>query len=317
MKATAYAHPVQELIKLHGSKGNPYVIPLRDAISVCTAPFKTQTTIEFGDFDEDTATADGIEFQGADLARLTDYVDVFRFEAESSSRFKILSVSNFPRGVIATKPALLASLALASCSALGLKLDHGEISRRVITHSPLGAMSITGGFSRLRLGAGEDSRSVQISQGSPELGMFLVLVPGDEPGIGTAGGRRAPPGMGAGIAENPILADEMDLAIREGDSGKVCMLAERDTLMLHGVTLTGTGEVHAWGPRTLGIIHAVRAMREEGLPAFFSTVRDGTFYINTLPDRMSDVNEKVKDLGLEYWKLGIGGEAGIAEDHLF
>jgi phosphomevalonate decarboxylase len=318
MKASAYAHPVQELIKLHGPKDNPYVMQLRDAVSVCTAPFKTQTTIEFGDFDKDTATADGIEFMGTDLAWLTDIVDGFRLEAESSSRFRMLSVSNFPRGEgFATKTAVLASLALASCSALNLKLDHEEISRRLVRHSPLAAMSITGGFSRLRLGAGEDSRSVQISSGNPELGMFLVLVPRDEPGFGFGGGLRAPPGVGAGIAEIPTLADEMELAIRENDAGKVCIIAERDTLLLHGVTLIGTGEVHAWGPRTLGVIHAVRTMRDGGLPAFFSTVRDGAFYINTIPDRLNDVNERVKGLELEYWKLGVGGEASITNDHLF
>jgi mevalonate pyrophosphate decarboxylase len=41
MKATASAHPVQELVKLPGSKDNPRGVHLRDAISVCTAPLKT------------------------------------------------------------------------------------------------------------------------------------------------------------------------------------------------------------------------------------------------------------------------------------
>lgn len=318
MKVSAGAHPVQELVRLPGSRDNPQGMRLRDAVSVCTAPLKTRTTVEFGDFEEDSASAEGIEFQGADLAWLVDFVDVFRFEAETSSRFKMLSVSNFPGGVgIATKPSMLAALALASCDALDMGFDKEELARRVLRHSPLAAMSITGGFSRLRAGAGEASGVSQIAPESLQMGMFLALIPPNEPTLGGGKGPRAHLMFQAGIAENPILTEEMELAIRQGDVGKVCMLAERDTLVLHGVTLTGTGEETAWGPETLRIIRAVRTMREEGVPAFFSTVGGGPFHINTLPERVDDVNERMTDLELEYWKCGVGGEAGITKEHLF
>lgn len=318
MKATAGAHPVQELIKLPGSKDSPQGMYLRDAISVCTAPLKTQTTIEFGDFEEDSATADGIEFLDAELAMLTDFIDTFRFEAKSSSRFRILSASNFPRGVgIENGPSMIASLALACSSALDLKFEREELARRVARHSPHAAMSIAGGFSRLRLGIGEDSGATRIATDTLGMGMFLVLTPPNEPGLGADMPPRAHPGFQTGIAENPILTEEMELAIREGDIGKVCMLAERDTLVLHGVTLTGTGEVAAWGPETLRIIHAVRTMREDGLPAFFSTPRGGPLFINTLPGRVEEVNERMMGLELEYWKCAVGGEAAIAKEDLF
>jgi phosphomevalonate decarboxylase len=316
MKATASAHPVQELVKLPGSKDNPRGVHLRDAISVCTAPLKTQTTVEFGDFGEDSASAEGIEFRDAELAMLTDFIDTFRVEAKSSSRFRMLSVSNFPRGVgISTMPSMLASLALASCNALDLTLGPEDISRMVMRFSPLAAMSLTGGFSRLRTGAGESSGASQIASESLQMGMFLTLTPQNEPILG--GGPRAHLMVQTGIAENPILTEEMELAIREGDVGKVCMLAERDTLVLHGVTLTGTGEEAAWGPETLRIIHAIRTMREDGLPAFFSSPRGGPLHINTLPERVDDVNDRIMGLELEYWKCGVGREAEIAKEHLF
>jgi phosphomevalonate decarboxylase len=291
---------------------------LRDAISVCTAPLKTQTTIEFGDFEEDSATADGIEFLDAELAMLTEFIDMFRFEAESSSRFRILSVSNYPRGVgIENGPPMIASLALACSNSLDMEFDREELARRVAAHSPLAAMSITGGFSRLRLGIGEDSRASQIAPATLGMGMFLVLTPPNEPRLGADIHPRAPPRFQTGFAENPILTEEMELAIREGDIGKVCMLAERDTLVLHGVTLTGTGEEAAWGPETLRIIHAVRTMREDGLPAFFSTPKGGPLHINTLPERVDDVNNRMMELELEYWKCVVGGQAEIAKEDLF
>src|SRR5438876_7209110 len=73
----------------------------------------------------------------------------------------------------------------------------------------------------------------------------------------------------ARLAEMPRLIAEMALAIRKRDIGSICGLAERDTRMLHGITMTGTGEMVLWQPDTLRVILAVRHLREQGTPACF------------------------------------------------
>src|SRR3989442_4251311 len=94
----------------------------------------------------------------------------------------------------------------------------------------------------------------------------------------------------------PRLIAEMELAIRRRAIGEICALAERDTLMLHGITMTGTGEMILWQPDTLRVILAVRRRRESGIPAFFSIDTGATVYVNTVPERVEDVRRGIEDL---------------------
>jgi len=70
MKATAVAHPIQGLLKYHGFRDPARNVPAHDSISVCTAPSRTTTTVEFG-HDRDSVTVDGepIDEEGAGRAR--------------------------------------------------------------------------------------------------------------------------------------------------------------------------------------------------------------------------------------------------------
>ena len=110
---------------------------------------------------------------------------------------------------------------------------------------------------------------------------------------------------------------EMELAIRNGDLGKVMMLAERDTMMLHGITMTGTSEMLLWRPETVKVILAVKRMREEGVPAFFSIDTGATVYVNTLPEKLDEVESRVHALGIDTLRCGVGGGARTVEGHLF
>jgi phosphomevalonate decarboxylase len=115
----------------------------------------------------------------------------------------------------------------------------------------------------------------------------------------------------------PRLIAEMELAIRKRDIGGICALAERDTLMLHGITMTGTGEMVLWQPDTLRVILAVRRMREAGVPVFFSIDTGATVYVNTFPDRADDVRKAIDDLGIRTMPCVVGGPARITDEHVF
>jgi phosphomevalonate decarboxylase len=113
------------------------------------------------------------------------------------------------------------------------------------------------------------------------------------------------------------MLDEMELAIRNGDVGKICQLAERDTLLLHGITSTGVGELLLWRPETLSVIMKVRTLRDEGVPAFFSIDTGATVYVNTFSDRVAEVKSSLDELGIEIIECTVGGEAKVVDDHLF
>jgi phosphomevalonate decarboxylase len=109
----------------------------------------------------------------------------------------------------------------------------------------------------------------------------------------------------------------MELAVRNGDLGQVMTLAERDTMMLHGITMTGTSEMMLWRPETIKVILAVKRMREEGVPAFFSIDTGATVYVNTFPEKAEEVEARIRALGVETLRCRVGGGARTTDDHLF
>ena len=96
MKSSARAHPIQGLVKYHGLKDARLRIPFHDSISVATAPTETHTTVEFGDYECDSATIDGMEAGPNELGRILSVVDEVRVMSGVDGFFRMASVNNFP-----------------------------------------------------------------------------------------------------------------------------------------------------------------------------------------------------------------------------
>jgi phosphomevalonate decarboxylase len=319
VKATAVAHPIQGLVKYHGLADPVLRLPYHDSISVCTAPLTTRTTIEFGGFPRDTATIDGRPAGGHEMDRILSVVDTVRGRANEPGRFRMASVNDFPSNVgLGASASGFAALALAACSAAGLRLDLQEVSRIARRGAGSAARAVTGAFSKWKMGvADEDSYAVQLAGTDLQIAMVIALVPAFKETEDAHREATTSPFFHARLAEVPRLVAEMELAIRTRDIGRVCALAERDTLMLHGITMTGVGEMVLWRPDTLRVILAVKRMREEGIPAFFSIDTGATVYVNTFPDRGEDVAGRIRDLGIETIPCSVGGPARLVDDHLF
>ena len=319
MKATAVAHPIQGLIKYHGLADPLLRLPYHDSISVCTAPLTTRTTIEFGDAPRDTATIDGRPIGGREMVRILSVVDEVRRRAKTTTRFRMASINDFPSNVgLGASASGFAALAVASCAAAGLDLGLQEISRIARRGAGSAARAVTGGFSKWKMGvADEDSYSVQLAGTDLQLAIVIALVPAYKETEDAHRDAPTSPFFPARLAEMPRQIAEMELAIRKREMRTVCALAERDTLMLHGITMTGAGEMMLWRPETLRVILAVRKMREDGVPAFFSIDTGATVYVNTTPDRGDEVEARIKELGVETIRCSVGGPARLADEPLF
>jgi phosphomevalonate decarboxylase len=81
--------------------------------------------------------------------------------------------------------------------------------------------------------------------------------------------------------------------------------------------MTGTGEMVLWQPDTLRVILAVRRLREEGVPAFFSIDTGATVYVNTLPDHANRVRKAIEEMGIETMSCTVGGSARLVDEALF
>ena len=319
MKATAVAHPIQGLIKYHGLADPVLRLPFHDSISVCTAPLTTRTTIEFGDFPRDMATIDGRDVTVRDMERIRSVVDPIRALASVDRPFRMVSENDFPSNIgLGASASGFAALAMAAARAAGLRLSLEELSRFARRGAGSASRSVTGGFSKWKMGlTDEDSYAVQLAGEDLRIAMVVALVPAFKQTEDAHREALTSPFFHARLAEMPRLIAEMELAIRKRDVGAICALAERDTLMLHGITMTGTGEMVLWQPDTLRVILAVRRMRDAGLPAFFSIDTGATVYVNTLPDHADEVRRVIEDLGIKTIPSTVGGPARLDDRPLF
>ncbi|MCJ2512277.1 MAG: diphosphomevalonate decarboxylase, partial [Candidatus Thermoplasmatota archaeon] len=220
---------------------------------------------------------------------------------------------NFPKfeGKMATYRGYLAKVG-------DHELSDEDISRIARRGAASAARSMTGAFSRLRRGIGdEDTYSCQIGSEDLQMGIVVALVPAFKRTEDAHREAPSSPFFDSRLAEMPMMIDKMELAIRQGEVGRIGELAERDTLLLHGITMTGATEMLLWRPETMSVILKVRNMRERGIPAFFSIDTGATVYVNTFPNRVREVRAEIEDLGVDTIECTVGGAAREVEDHLF
>jgi len=319
MKGSATAHPIQGLIKYHGLKDEDLRIPFHDSISVATAPTVSHTTVEFGRFKKDSASVDGRDLSGRELERVMSVVDVVRERSGVEYKLKMVSVNNFPSNVgLGASASGFAALAVASCKAAGLKLTLEEMSAIARRGAGSASRSVTGAFSRWKAGhEDEESYSYQIESESFQIGIVVALIPAFKYTESAHKAVLGSPFFHSRLAYIHGALAEMENAIRKRDIEKIGALAERDSLILHGITMTGLDEMILWRPETVKVILEVRKMRSENLPAYFSIDTGATVYVNTKPKHIREVEGRIKELGIGTIVCGVGGSAKTTEKHLF
>ncbi len=319
-KATAVAHPMQGLIKYHGLRDERLRLPYHDSISVATAPLTTTTTVEFGDFAANDVSIDGRKVSGRPLERVENVMERVMSIASVSGKYRIVSRSDFTSGIgLGASASGFAALATAACEAAGLKIGVQELSAIARLGAGSATRSVVGGFARWQAGAG-DQDSVAYSIAGPEELQMGIIVGIVKTVKQTEDAHRevltSPLFQGRLSYLHTALAD-MTLAIKSGDVPKIGELAEKDTLMLHAITMTGNSGMILWKPDTLLIIEAVRQMRKEGLHSYFSIDTGATVYINCPDDEIREVENRIGSLGIETLRCSVGGASRIVKKHLF
>ncbi len=319
MKSSAIAYPIQGLIKYHGLKDEKLRIPFHDSISVATSPTASHTTIEFDGFAKDSASVDGKKLSGRELERVVEVVREVRRRSGVRGKFKMISRNNFPSNVgLGASASGFAALAVAAADAAGLSLTLEQLS--VIARRGAGSAtrSVTGGFSRWRAGfEDEESYAYQLASEDFQMGIVIALIPAFKY---TENAHRAvltSPFFHSRLAFVHEALAEMENAIKRRDIRRIGMLAERDSLILHGITMTSIDEMMLWRPETVKVILEVRKMREDGIPAYFSIDTGATVYVNTLPGKVKAVEKRLKSLGVDTMTCGVGGGAHLTDEHLF
>jgi phosphomevalonate decarboxylase len=100
-------------------------------------------------------------------------------------------------------------------------------------------------------------------------------------------------------------------ALRAGSFDRIFEFAEHDSLSLTATTMTGPAGWVYWQPETIAVFNAVRELREEGVPVYFSTDTGATVYVNTRESAVDRVEAAVADCGVETHRWRVGGPAEV------
>jgi len=320
MKATARAHPIQGLVKYHGMRDEQLRLPYHDSISVCTAPSNTTTTAEFDpDRDADRYVVDGELVEGRGAERIRAVVDRVRELAGFDHRVCLESENSFPTNIgFGSSSSGFAAAATALVAAAGLDLSRSDVSTVARRGSSSSARAVTGGFSHLRAGMNdEDCRSERIPVPdalTEELRIVAGMVPAYKE-TEQAHREAADSHMfESRLAHIHGQIAEMRDTLRAGDFERAFELAEHDSLSLAATTMTGPAGWVYWQPRTIEIFNAVRELRAEGLPVYYSVDTGASVYVNTTADHVERVESVVADCGVDTRVWEVGGPARVLDD---
>lgn len=310
--ARAVGYTMQALVKYHGLKNWELRIPYHDSISVNTTCMKTEARI-------DDSRSGGVFIGGrrSDSAneRLKPVASSLRPGADVAD-FRIDSrnvPSSRAKGIGYSSSAGAALTLLLHDRLVGGRPDLLSLSRTARLFAASASRSLVGGFSRLYAGTDDAGTYARKFANQREMDLRMVIVPLPSKVRSEDAHREVltSPFFKARIESAQKRCDEMERAILGNDLDALGILAERDTMELHSLTMTGENRLIIMTEDTLRIIRRVRDLREGGAKAYFSMQTGPSVFINTSEKHERTVLRAVRKLGYKAYLSGVGGEAMI------
>jgi len=308
----AVAYTMQALVKYHGLKDWKLRLPYHDSISVNTTSMKTEATItdgrKGGVFTEGKSNESANERLRAIVSRFDPSKDVTDFRIDSR---------NLPhsraKGIGYSSSAGAALTLLCHRLLVGGEPDPGRLSRTARLFAASASRSIVGGFSRLYAGKDDESTYSERFADERDFNLRMVIVPLPSP-VRTEDAHKevlSSPFFKARIQTAQKRCDQMEKAILASDLDAVGRLAEKDTLELHSLTMTGDSGLIIMTEDSLRIIRKVKELRDVGLKAYYSMQTGPSVFINTSEEDEHAVQRAMAKLGYRAYLSSVGGEARI------
>lgn len=325
--AIAQAHPIQGILKYHGMSDWNYRTAFLPSISLNNDAAKTITFVKFdSSFKQDSGIVNGKEVQGRDMERIQQTLNIVRELAGASTKAIVISrnivrATRTGKGLGTSASGSAALAAAAVTAAMGEKYFQNKRFLSCIGRflSGSGCRSIVGGTSLWLSYPGiahEDSYAVRLDDKEQLKDASLITVPIDSRiGLKTEEAHKDAP-------NSPFFKKWMETrkeqvmesikAIQNKDWQTIAKQAELDTILLHGVTMSGNigKKIIAWEPETIQLMRAGNELKEAGIPCYYSIDTGPTPVFITHKKFEKQVTEKIASLGMEYI---VGKIAGPAE----
>lgn len=191
--------------------------------------------------------------------------------------------------------------------------DLTRLSRVARLFAASASRSMVGGFSRLYAGKDDETTYSRMFADEKTMDLRMVIVPLPSK-VRTEQAHRevqTSPFFEARIRSAQKRCDEMEEAILKNDLERVGELAEKDTLELHSITMTGQSGVVLMSDHSIRIISKVRELKSGGVEAYFSLQTGPSVFINTSERDQGRVMRAIKKLGYRAFNSNVGREARI------
>jgi diphosphomevalonate decarboxylase len=278
---TAFAGTNIALVKYWGKRDAALNLPAAGSLSLTLDRLGTRTTVQFGDGAAavDRVVLNGAPADDATAARVSAFLDRVRARAGSSARAFVTTENGVPTASgLASSASGFAALAVAATRAAGLALPAGELSVLARLGSGSAARSIFGGFVEMARGQradGNDAAASPLAAGDGwDVRLVVAVTSAGPKSMGSTAAMehtaRTSPYYAAWLAsvDHDLAAARAAVAAR--DLPALGAVAERSALRMHATAMAADPAVVYWNPATLAAMACVRALRDRGVPVFFT-----------------------------------------------
>jgi len=308
----AVAFTMQALVKYHGLRDWNLRLPYHDSISVNTSCMKTEATITDGR--KGGIFTDGQKNAPAN-SRLAGVVQSLS-PSKSVGDFRIDSKNvppGNPKGIGYSSSAGAALTILTHRLLVGGRPDLKALSRTARLFAASAARSLVGGYSRLYAGKDDEGAYAERFADAGDLDLRMVIVPLSSD-LRTEDAHKevlTSPFFKARIKSAQRRCDDMEKAILGNDLESLGVLAERDTMELHSLTMTGENRMMIMTEDTIRIMRKVREMRAQGAETWFSMQTGPSVFINTSEKSEGMALKAMTKLGYRAYLSTVGEEARL------
>ncbi|EGP5341991.1 diphosphomevalonate decarboxylase [Enterococcus faecium] len=297
-KARAYTNIA--LIKYWGKKNEELILPMNNSLSLTLDAFYTDTEVIFSDsYMVDEFYLDGTLQDEKATKKVSQFLDLFRKEAGLSLKASVISQNFVPTAAgLASSASGLAALAGACNTALKLGLDDLSLSRFARRGSGSACRSIFGGFVEWEKGHDDLSsyaKPVPSDSFEDDLAMVFVLINDQKKEVSSRNGMRRTVETSS-FYQGWLDSVEGDLyqlkqAIKTKDFQLLGETMERNGLKMHGTTLAAQPPFTYWSPDSLKAMDAVRQLRKQGIPCYFTMDAGPNVKVLVENSHLSEVQE--------------------------
>ena len=302
-KARAYTNIA--LIKYWGKKNESLILPMNNSLSLTLDAFYTETEVSFSEaYTEDQFYLDNQLQDEKATKKISAFLDIVREKAGTTKKAKVISQNFVPTAAgLASSASGLAALAGACNEALKLGLDDQALSRLARRGSGSACRSIFGGFVEWEKGYDDQSSYAHpISSDGFEdhLAMVFLLLNEQKKDVSSRDGMRRTVETSS-FYQGWLDSVEADLyqlkqAIKTKNFQLLGETMEQNGLKMHGTTLAARPPFTYWSPDSLKAMQAVRDLRNQGIPCYFTMDAGPNVKVLVQKDHLDKVKTTFSDL---------------------